>query len=358
MVLALSLLVTQRYEWGARAAAGAPGRTPVARTRAKQEGAGAWIADRRGARGLQGWAAALRSPAHMRATACHHLNGKRTAMARAGGRGNRAPFARATGRAAKRVAGSTAVTSTPSVRTTGLDVTDDLRRSIRSRMGAKLGKFAGRIERLSVRFEDANGPRGGVDTVCRVKVALSGLDSVVFESVGRDVADAASLAAAGVERAVRRALGRAGGGGRSSAARKKRVGAVKPAAATRPRRGGPAPEGGGLIGRRVGQGRVNLEAALDRPEKRRGDDPVDTSQPGVSASDRRAGGGSTARRNTKRNTAGATSALEDSARDRPTRKSTRKSENRAKAGSNLQRRQIRRVTSPQARAARSNARAR
>jgi hypothetical protein len=226
-------------------------------------------------------------------------------------------------------------------------------------MGAKLGKYAGRIERLSVRFEDANGPRGAVDTVCRVKVVLSGLDSVVFESCGRDVAEATSLAAAGVERAVRRALGHAGGGVRSSAARKKHhVAPVKDLATeATSRRGGPAPDGGSLIGRRVGQGPENLEAALDRPEKRRGDDPIDTSQPGVSASDRRAGGGSTARRNSERNTAGATSALEDSARDRPSRKSTRKSANHAKSDSNLQRRQIRRVTSPQARAVRSNARA-
>ena len=283
-------------------------------------------------------------------------------MARARGRGNRAPFARATMRAAKKVAGSTDVTSTPlNVRTAGLDVGDDMRKFIRSRMGAKLGKYAGRIERLSVRFEDANGPRGGVDTVCRVKVVLSGLDSVVFESLGRDVTEATNLAAAGVERAVRRALGHAGGGARSSASRKrkKRVDTVKQTApATRPRRGGPAPKGGSLIGRRVGQGRDNLEAALDRPERRRGDDPIDTSQPGVSASDRRAGGGSTARRNSKRNTAGATSALEDSARDRPSRKSTRKSMNRSKSGSKLQRRQIRRVTSPQSHAARSHARAR
>lgn len=281
-------------------------------------------------------------------------------MARARGRGNRAPFARATGRAAKKVAGSTDVTSTPlSVRTTGLDVSDDTRESVRRRMGTKLGKYAGRIERLSVRFEDANGPRGGVDTVCRVKVVLSGLDSVIFESRGRDVAEATSLAAAGVERAVRRALGHAGGGVRSSAARKKQdVTVVKESSAgTTSRRGGPAPDEGSLIGRRVGQGRENLDAALDRPEKRRGDDPIDTSQPGVSASDRRAGAGSTARRNSKRNTAGASSALEDSARDRPSRKSTRKSKNHATSDSNLRRRQIRRVTSPQARAARSNARA-
>ncbi len=110
-----------------------------------------------------------------------------------------------------------------------------------------------------------------------------------------------------------------------------------------------------LIGRRVGQGAANLERALERPEKQRRDTPVDTALPGVSATDRKAGGGSTARRNSKRNTARATSALEDSARDRPSRKSTRKSANRAKPDSNLTRRQLRKIRSPSARAARASA---
>ena len=45
----------------------------------------------------------------------------------------------------------------------------------------KLGKFATSIERVSVRVTDTNGPRGGVDQVCNVKVVLSGLPSVVVE---------------------------------------------------------------------------------------------------------------------------------------------------------------------------------
>lgn len=269
---------------------------------------------------------------------------------------NRAPFAGATPRAAKKTAGSTDVATTPlSVRTTGLEVGDDVRASVRSRMGRKLGKFAGRIERVSVRFEDVNGPRGGVDTVCRVKVVLSGLDSVVFESRAHEVGEALALAAAGVERAVRRTLGRAGGGVRSSTARPSMARASNGSPARRRRREVPARDPGSLIGRRVGQRDDNLEAALDRPEKRRRDDPVDTSLPGVSASDRRAGGGHTARRNTKRNATGAAWALEDSVQDRPSRKSTRKSANRSKPDSNLRRRQTRRVTSPKARATRSAA---
>jgi hypothetical protein len=223
-------------------------------------------------------------------------------------------------------------------------------------MGAKLGKFAERITSVAVRFIDENGPRGGVDTLCRVKVAISGLDeSVVYESTARDASEATTLAAAGIERAVRRTLGRAGGGKRASTVRTRAKAArsVPNVGGRDAQRGGPPPRAGSLIGRRVGRGAKNLASALDRPEKRHRDQPVDTAQPGVSATDRRAGGASTARRNTRRTTNAQTSTLEDSMQDRPSRKSTRKSANRSKRDSNLQLRQVRRVSSSKARAGRS-----
>ena len=276
-------------------------------------------------------------------------------MARARGRGNRAPFARATGRAAKKVAGSTDVTSTPlSVRTAGLDVGDDVRKSIRSRMGAKLGKYAGRIERLSVRFEDANGPRGGVDTVCRVKVVLSGLDSVVFESVGRDVTEATSLAAAGIERAVRRALGHAGGGARSSATRRKRVDAVKQTANRNP-----AASRGPSAQRR----KPHRAACRSGPREPRG-----RARPAGEAPRRRSGRYVAARRERVRSSCrrwldgaaelqtehggGDVGARRLRSRQAVPQVDAQEREPREER-SHLRRRQIRRVTSPQARAARS-----
>lgn len=93
-----------------------------------------------------------------------------------------------------------------------------------------------------------------------------------------------------------------------------------------------------------------------RARKARRDEPVDTARPGVSATARKVGAGSTAARNaSKRAAKKATAALEDSARARPSRKSTRKSKNRAKQASNLTRRATRETTSPKARARRATA---
>jgi hypothetical protein len=89
-----------------------------------------------------------------------------------------------------------------------------------------------------------------------------------------------------------------------------------------------------------------------KPPKPRRDYPVDTAKPGVSATDRKAGGDSSAGRNRSDAAAkNAAYALEDS-RTRPSRRSTRRSRNRQKPDSNLKRRQTRATTSPSERAQR------
>jgi hypothetical protein len=56
--------------------------------------------------------------------------------------------------------------------------------------------------------EDVNGPHGGVDQVCRIKVVLSGLPSVVLQSQAASLKDAINGALNGVERTVRRRVQR------------------------------------------------------------------------------------------------------------------------------------------------------
>jgi hypothetical protein len=94
----------------------------------------------------------------------------------------RAPLPRQQARATKR---PSAAGTTPQplahVRTIGVDLDAKDRAYIRRKLGMKLGKFGADIERISVRVEDVNGPRGGVDQRCRIKVVLQGLPSVFVE---------------------------------------------------------------------------------------------------------------------------------------------------------------------------------
>jgi hypothetical protein len=90
----------------------------------------------------------------------------------------------------------------------GIDLDEDTRTHIRRRLNRKLGKFATSIERVSVRLRDVNGPRGGVDQACRIKVVLKNLPSVVFEKQDVSVDGAVGGALAGAERTVHRSLQR------------------------------------------------------------------------------------------------------------------------------------------------------
>lgn len=279
----------------------------------------------------------------------------------------RAAFA---GEDARSITGTGASGRTPAdrtpvaVRTTGLDIDQEVRDYARHRLGIRLGKFAAEIQRASVRLEDVNGPRGGVDTVCRIKVVLRGLPTVVAQDVAEGIREAIDRASHIAERSVRRAIGRSRPAAAAAlrdrwlsaspgTARRARAAEGETAEARRrKRRPLPMPEGGSLIGRRVGRRADNVERAAER----RRDAAVDTAQPGWSATDRRAGGGSTAARNTKLNTARAAATLEDSAADRPSRKSTRKSANRQKQDNNLRQRQTRAARSPKTRAAKAPAR--
>jgi len=122
---------------------------------------------------------------------------------------NRAPVQSWLPRASKRASGRRAAPLVPAhIRVLGVELEPDDRMYIRRKLGMKLGKFATSIERISVRVDDVNGPRGGVDQVCRIKVVLIGLPPAVFE--GRDASLEAAIdgALTGAERAVRRSVQR------------------------------------------------------------------------------------------------------------------------------------------------------
>jgi ribosome-associated translation inhibitor RaiA len=109
------------------------------------------------------------------------------------------PFKRSGGRAAPIPA---------HVRVTGVALSNDDHVDIRRKLGMKLGKFSWSIERVTVRARDANGPRGGVDQECTVKVVLSGLPSVIVRRRHAAMHLAIDEALDAVEQAVRRSVGR------------------------------------------------------------------------------------------------------------------------------------------------------
>lgn len=123
-------------------------------------------------------------------------------------RAERLPFPAALPRATKQVRGRASELPPAHVRVIGALLSEEDRSEIKKKLGMRLGKFAPSIERVSVRLSDVNGPRGGVDHKCLIKVVLSGLPSVVVERVDSALQRAINSAIDATAMAVRRSVQR------------------------------------------------------------------------------------------------------------------------------------------------------
>ena len=94
------------------------------------------------------------------------------------------------------------------VRVIGGAIDDEDRDYIGRKLGMRLGKFGASIERITVRLSDTNGPKGGRDQRCQIKVVLSGLPSVVVNetdsTLSRTIDGAVDAIAIAVRRRVQR----------------------------------------------------------------------------------------------------------------------------------------------------------
>jgi hypothetical protein len=198
-----------------------------------------------------------------------------------------------TSKVGKAARGRTAVAETPLAIRGDMKLDGPAQTRARAKLGRALASMAPRIERLTVRIEDVNGPRGGADARCRMKAVVAGAPSVVIEQSGHDPEEALARATPRLQRALRELFDRQGG-------RMPAPARAEPAA--RKRRAPAANEG-----------------------KRR----------------------STAARNRRNPNRRMTVALEDSA-TKPSRKTTRGSANRARGSNKKTRRQRNRVNTPRA----------
>lgn len=107
----------------------------------------------------------------------------------------------------------------------GMRLTSALRELVRKRAASRFNKFASAIQRVTVRIEDINGPRGGLDKACRAKVVLRGAGSVLGVHQHHNVRTAITGALSRAESGVRRSLARSRTKPRASHASARRRGA-------------------------------------------------------------------------------------------------------------------------------------
>lgn len=88
----------------------------------------------------------------------------------------------------------------------GMELTPALREQVRLRIHFALGRFTGKIERVSVRLTGAHGPRSGCGKVCAIRVVSSLSSPVTVRERHDDVDTALAFAAERAQRGVERGL--------------------------------------------------------------------------------------------------------------------------------------------------------
>ena len=94
------------------------------------------------------------------------------------------------------------------IQTHGFSLTGALREYTERRLRFALARATNRVRRIAVRFIDTNGPRGGVDKRCRIRVTLNGHGEVVIEDTETNLYLAIDRAADRIGRTVMRRLAR------------------------------------------------------------------------------------------------------------------------------------------------------
>jgi ribosomal subunit interface protein len=91
----------------------------------------------------------------------------------------------------------------------GMTVRPGLKEHVERRLAFALGRFEDRIDSVTVRLEDLNGPKGGVDKQCKIVVQIRKLPTVIVEQTAEDMYAAVDQAADRVGRAVTKKLEKA-----------------------------------------------------------------------------------------------------------------------------------------------------
>lgn len=88
------------------------------------------------------------------------------------------------------------------------ELNDALKDHIERRLSTALGRLKGRIDRITIRLVDVNGPRGGIDKRCRIIVSLSPRGQVIVTGSDHDPFALVNRAAKRTGHIVRKVLER------------------------------------------------------------------------------------------------------------------------------------------------------
>lgn len=82
-----------------------------------------------------------------------------------------------------------------SIRARGVERTDNLTQALQRSIEFAVDRHRSQIDRISVYLADVNGPRGGVDKLCRITADLRGTRPVMILEIGADLTAVVNRAA-------------------------------------------------------------------------------------------------------------------------------------------------------------------
>ena len=91
-----------------------------------------------------------------------------------------------------------------SLRTVGFRSTSAITSFVNEQVGNAVGRLGHLVSSVSVTLRDENGPKGGIDKVCKVQVVLAQKGRIVIEERGDDIYKSIALAAHRVSAVISR----------------------------------------------------------------------------------------------------------------------------------------------------------
>ncbi|HEY7305686.1 MAG TPA: HPF/RaiA family ribosome-associated protein [Bryobacteraceae bacterium] len=95
-----------------------------------------------------------------------------------------------------------------SIATHGIEVNNRLRKRIEYRARFAVMRFESHLREFAVHLEDENGPRGGVDTICRLTATLHDGGTIRIKEKHTNLMGAISRAAKRFRNVISRRMGR------------------------------------------------------------------------------------------------------------------------------------------------------
>jgi ribosome hibernation promoting factor len=92
------------------------------------------------------------------------------------------------------------------VRARGFDLTPSMYRRAVDHIAAKVAKHTRVISNLSVRLQDVNGPKGGLDKRCRVELQMAGFAPIIVDETDQDAYTAMDVAGERLRKVVGQVL--------------------------------------------------------------------------------------------------------------------------------------------------------